>query len=142
PWLDEPDATVARLAWEAMASITGLSIADDALTLRTNDDDGIENAVPAPLRDIPRPNAAAIREWWSNNARRFNPTQRYLQGHVVSAAVMEAELRGGPLRRFETLADEVAIRSAGATTFPALRLASAACEAPRHLTFDRPPAWI
>jgi hypothetical protein len=97
---------------------------------------------PQPEDELPTPDAAELRRWWSERADAFAANQRYLGGVVASPAAVEIALRQGSLRRAGPLISEVAIRSGGRVQLPALRLALPAPTLPADLAMHRDPRWI
>lgn len=126
--LDHPK--LGRAAGEVIASIAGLSTRehgywlDEGATGRFGSqaaqalpalaaDDLDANLVPPEHLRLRRPNAPAIRAWWHRSAAHFSPQLRYLGGHPLSLAQLEAILHDCSMRRRHPLALELAIRSAG-----------------------------
>ncbi|MCY1017408.1 TIGR02270 family protein [Pyxidicoccus sp. MSG2] len=121
-WMEDP--AVAPLAAEAFSAITGLVVSgphalpprEDALHDEEEDLDA--DLVPGPEAALPRPDAQAIREWWTQHASRFQRGTRYLEGRPLDAAALLAALEGSTMRRRHALARELAIRSRGAHRVP------------------------
>jgi uncharacterized protein (TIGR02270 family) len=120
---DLGDPTLARVAGEAFAAITGLAIEgayvrrepdDEDLDEDLDDDEaGAARATPAEAR-LPLPDGPAIRDWWSSAESRFESGQRYLGGAPISGAALMAAIAGGPMRRRPGHALELAVRTRGA----------------------------
>jgi uncharacterized protein (TIGR02270 family) len=125
--MEEDDPADARVAGEAFAAITGLTI-EGTYARRENDDDdraddfddfddtdepGAARATPAEAW-LPLPDGPAIRAWWSSAGPRFEPGQRYLGGAPISTAALVAAIAGGPMRRRPGHALELAVRTRGA----------------------------
>jgi uncharacterized protein (TIGR02270 family) len=154
PLLDASDATVARLAGEAFAAITGLSIpgkpsappsgadspGDDA-DLPPLEDDLKRDLSPVATGELTDPDAAKVRDWWADHRARFSSKQRYVAGAPLTAASLRQALREGPLRRTGPLACELAFRSAGGIQLPALHLGYALPVVPADVAFDTSPTW-
>lgn len=127
--LDHP--RLARLAGEVVTSITGLSTRDhqfwldegaagrfgatanEALPALAADDLDAELVPPDELR-LRLPNPERIRECWAGSVERFSPAWRYVGGHPLDLASIDAALRDAPMRRRHPLALELAIRCGGA----------------------------
>ncbi|PYN38706.1 MAG: hypothetical protein DME01_00805 [Candidatus Rokuibacteriota bacterium] len=106
PWLLEhlDDPEHARAAGEAISMITGVDLKSVDLTSDPPDD-----AEPvAADADLPLPNAAAVREWWSHHRSEFGAGQRHLGGRPVSAAAARQVLRDGYQRQRAGAALELA----------------------------------
>ncbi|MBU8901070.1 hypothetical protein KRR26_36370, partial [Corallococcus sp. M34] len=69
---------------------------------------------PKPDDDLPWPNVAAIRGWWSAEKKRFVKGTRYLLGRPFSGGTLVEALETSPMRRRHVLARELALRSQGA----------------------------
>jgi len=153
PWLDDPEIAVARLAGEAVGTITGLELDDSRYATRRKpqpaqdlpplEDDLREDLMPTPVDMLPVPIAGAIRDWWSERRSAFTAGRRYLYGHPFTVNTVQAALLIGPLRPTGALACELAIRSAGETQLPALHLGYPSPTLPPRLesALHRPPRW-
>ena len=152
PHLADPDPATAKLAAEAIAGITGLPLYDEPFTLPDKEEP--EGAELPPLEEdlakdlaqvahdeLPLPNAAEIRKWWSSKRGSLAASQRYVRGLVLSAASAQVALAEGALRRTGPLALEVAIRTGGRVQLPALRLGQAAPTLAADVAMHRPPGW-
>ncbi|CAL8481175.1 TIGR02270 family protein (plasmid) [Caballeronia sp. S22] len=117
PWLIEhfDDPVHARIAGESFSMITGadlkfLDLNRDAPSSATDDVPEDEN--------LPWPDAAAIREWWSKTSPRFTKGLRYLTGQQVSRAGAIRTLRDGFQRQRRAAAMELARASDASVLFP------------------------
>jgi hypothetical protein len=152
PYLADGDPTVAKLAVEAIAAVTGLPLYDPPFVLPPGDDEESElppleedlaiDLTPTPLDELPRPNAAEIGKWWSDRRPELAAGQRYLRGLLLSPASVELAFWQGPLRRVGALASEIAVRTGGRLQLPAPRLARAKPTLPADVAFHRDPAWV
>jgi uncharacterized protein (TIGR02270 family) len=152
PHLADEDPRVAKLAVEAIASVTGLPLYDPPFVLPPSDDEDGElppleedlaiDLTPRPIDELPRPNAAEIGKWWSDRRPQLAAGQRYLRGLLLSPASAEIAFSEGPLRRVGAIASEIAVRTGGRLQLPALRLARAKPALPADLVFQRDPGWI
>jgi uncharacterized protein (TIGR02270 family) len=152
PFLDDPDAVVARLAVEAIASITGLPLYESAFARASDDDAGDDelppleedlriDLMPLPHDDLPLPDGPKVRDWWSKQRSSFATNDRYLRGAPLSTATVNDALEAGPLRRSGALTCEIAIRSGGRVQLAALRLAHRTPTLPVEVSLQRKPAW-
>ncbi|GJH21758.1 TIGR02270 family protein [Caballeronia novacaledonica] len=117
PWLIEhfDDPAHARIAGESFSMITGadlkyLDLNRDAPSSATDD-------VPED-EDLPWPDTAAIREWWSKASPRFTKGHRYLTGQPVSRAGAIRTLRDGFQRQRRAAAIELVCASDASVLFP------------------------
>lgn len=117
------EATLARLAGEAVCAITGLDLVQARIVLpeppeeeAPEDADGEDLEVamaPSAEEALPLPDAAGVRAWWGREGGRFAAGTRYLNGMPRGGAAVAAALRQGPMRRRHALALELAMRSGG-----------------------------
>ncbi len=122
-WLEVPG--VAQLAGEAFAAMTGLRL-EGRYALPPGErpegappppelEEGLDaDLVPKPEDDLPWPNVAAVRGWWSAEKKRFVKDTRYLLGRPFSGSGLVEALETSPMRRRHVLARELALRSQGA----------------------------
>ncbi|MFP2930449.1 TIGR02270 family protein [Pyxidicoccus sp. 3LG] len=119
-WME--DDAVAAMAGEAFSAITGLKLAGPyALPPREEREEPIPleeealdaDLVPRPEDGLPRPEAQAIRDWWTQHRVHFHPGTRYLDGQPLDAEALLNALERGPMRRRHLLARELALRSRG-----------------------------
>jgi uncharacterized protein (TIGR02270 family) len=106
-WLD--DAEHGRLAGEVLSAVTGLDLEDANLT--RPDDDADEPLEHRPEHDLPRPEPIATLLWWTRNADRFAPGQRFLRGEPLAATTLIDQLRVGPMRRRPALLLDLLFRT-------------------------------
>ena len=125
PRLADEDPPCARLAAEALSSITGLDVTAPAYAAPPPpaepdglpplaEDDLDANLVPSPIDEVALPNAEAIARWWQAEAPRFPPDRRVLGGHPWTGGSVCAFLRSAPLRRRPPLALWLALSTRGA----------------------------
>jgi len=104
-WLDLP--TTARIAGEALATITGLDlrsglhfepIGHPHTSDETTDADSDEAVEFDPDEHLPWPRAAEIRAWWRAHRGEFSPDRRYLRGLEQSPPHCRMVLRIGRQR--------------------------------------------
>jgi uncharacterized protein (TIGR02270 family) len=128
------DASHAKLALQAIAAIIGLDLRDDAFAAAVEpapDDDSVDDAaalpaledddldaclVPRPEDALPLPNAVAVEQFWKQNAKRFDPSRRYLAGMEFSPELLLRQLEGGPLRLRHVHALSLSIRAGRSAT--------------------------
>jgi uncharacterized protein (TIGR02270 family) len=111
-WLAGPDRRSARLAAEALATITGCDAEVPWATPRAEveeglpdlDDDLARELVPAAEELLPEPDDARLHAWWGGAQRRFHPSVRYLGGCPYDAGVLRGALERSPTRRRHALA--------------------------------------
>jgi hypothetical protein len=137
PALKDDVPAVRKLALQAIAAITGLSLDDDAFILASSappsgslppieddpeaqaalppleEDDLDVAALPAPEDALDEPNAEAIAIWWEKSQGRFSTDQRLLCGQPFSPTVAANFLQAARLRLRHVVALSVAIRSGG-----------------------------
>ncbi|OJH37379.1 TIGR02270 family protein [Cystobacter ferrugineus] len=113
------DETVGHLAAEAFCAITGLSLTERfvAAPPEVEDADSEEpleyGRHTVPGRGLPVPNPEAIRAWWKEARKQFEPAVRYLRGRVWTPTVFLQSLWSEPMRRRHVLALEATLRSQG-----------------------------
>ena len=128
----------AKLALQAIAAITGLELRDDVFALPGEpvgqsgtdaqtpsdadvaeadaalppfeEDDLDTNLVPQPEEALPRPNTAAVEQFWKQRAGQFDASRRHLAGSVFSTQVLVRQLECAPLRWRHVLALSLCIR--------------------------------
>ncbi len=112
------------LAAECCAAITGLPLAAPFLLLEQppEEDEDAPPALPERLgMDVlPGPPwkpyqamAEAVRRWWAETCRGFNPERRYLRGRPFSPETLLSGLEDEPLRRRPALLFELKLRIGG-----------------------------
>jgi uncharacterized protein (TIGR02270 family) len=154
PFLADADAPTAKLAFEAIAAITGVALFDEPFVapapaeppadapLPPLEEDLATDLTPAAHDDLPLPNAAEVRKWWTSKRGSMAANQRYLRGMIVSTPSVQLALAEGPLRRTGPLALEIAIRTGGRTQLAALRIGQSAPALPPDLAMHRAPGWV
>jgi uncharacterized protein (TIGR02270 family) len=151
PFIHDKDETAARLALEAFMSITGLSLRSgdfsrapavpkDEEELPPLDEDLETDLVPRAVDELPLGNGEAIATWWSGARAAFGP-QRYLYGAEYTGAAVRRALLEGPLRRYSSLALEVAIRTGSTVKVPPLRLGRVEVPELSRISFQAEPYW-
>jgi uncharacterized protein (TIGR02270 family) len=152
PFLDDPDAKIAKLAAEAVAAITDLPADEKPFALPAPDDAG-DGELPPLEQDLavdlnpdsadalPLVDAAQVRAWWAERRAAYKAGGRYIRGKLLTAATAEAALTERPLRRFEPLALEIAVRTGNRPPVPALRLGHPKPELAPNIALARPPGW-
>jgi uncharacterized protein (TIGR02270 family) len=109
PWvleyLDDPE--YGRVAGEAISTITGADLAFLNLTADAPDD---AETLPEDS-ELPLPNAAAVREWWTQHRPDFVGGRRHLCGVPVTAAGARHVLVNGYQRQRAAAALELAYHS-------------------------------
>jgi len=135
PWMEVDDGALARLAGEAFAAITGLSLSGPFLreTDPKDEEDGLGHRSDpidigltlAPEAQLPLPENVAVASWWEEKRPNFDPTRRYLSGRAFDSSCLIDTLLKGPARRRHMLALELAIRSRGAVQVETRAFASA-----------------
>jgi uncharacterized protein (TIGR02270 family) len=121
PWLLDVmhDETLARVAAEAFATITGVDLTrarlsamrPDGFESGPNDDPHDANVAIDPDEHLPWPMPNAVAEWWSSNAKRFAAGHRYLLGRPMSIDVLRDALRNGRQRQRRGAALELALQT-------------------------------
>jgi uncharacterized protein (TIGR02270 family) len=100
-----------RLAGEALCAITGLDLAKENL-VEPEPDDAPPIEPPSAEDRLPLPDIPGVIRWWNDNRQRFSADHRYLAGRPRTADNIQEALEGGPTRRRQPLALEMAIRTA------------------------------
>jgi uncharacterized protein (TIGR02270 family) len=146
--LEDEAPAIRKLALQAIAAITGLSLEDDAFlrpppvppasgSLPPPEEDPEAQAALPPLEedalDVPpaplpeealdEPNAAAIARWWEQNQGRFSRDRRLLSGQPFSPASIAQFLVTARMRLRPIVALSVAVRTGG-EVWPDLRALS------------------
>lgn len=157
-WMQHDDATVAALAGEAFAWITGLPVTEPyfSASLASEDDEDADEELP-PLEEdletdltlrpedaLPAPDASAIERWWEAEASRFSNRTRMMLGRPIgSDAVVWGLREGAVMRRRHLLGVSLGVHSRGQVWIPT-RVSpglSQAClaraEIDPHLLFQR-----
>ncbi|QQR45132.1 TIGR02270 family protein [Myxococcus xanthus] len=115
------DDAWAALAGEAFCAITGLVLEKEFVAPRRPEESALplleeDLATDLELRPesaLPVPEPAAVERWWSRARARFEPGVRYVRGRPFSLERLMDELEAGPMRRRDSWALELAIRSRG-----------------------------
>lgn len=122
-WMEVPE--LARLAGESFTMITGVDLAGEHLSGKApegfqagpTDDADDEEVDMDPDANLPWPNVAAVKRWWSHNRGRFSPRQRLLLGKPPTDAWCRDLLRHGYQRQRAAAALELALASPGKPLF-------------------------
>jgi uncharacterized protein (TIGR02270 family) len=147
PLLRDPDVRTARLAAEVVSSIAGLAVEGELRRPAPPEPDELPE-LEKDLRSrldldavdgLPLAEPDAVEAWWAANRQRFDPERRYLRGQLYTAEAVGEALRHAPLRRFDLLAFELAVRSAGQLLIPRPRLGLAPPAQIGDLDFQGPP---
>ncbi|WP_224368421.1 TIGR02270 family protein [Hyalangium versicolor] len=93
-WLE--DKRSGPLSGEVFTAVTGVTLMEANLTAPPKER---RRLVHTPEDDLPLPDPAKVRDWWTRNRGRFADGQRYLLGEPRSVAGMLAALKHGPMRR-------------------------------------------
>lgn len=123
PWLIEQMTVprLARVAAEAVATLTGVDLKEQDLAADPPEDESAE-ASDNPHRqadaNLPWPAVEAIKDWWSAHQRSFTPGQRHLAGHPIRGATVLEVLRHGTQRQRRAAAIEWARLNEAAPLFP------------------------
>jgi uncharacterized protein (TIGR02270 family) len=117
------DASVARLAAEAYAAITGIDLARERLTAAESadapslppfeQDDLNADLVPRHEDLWPLPDAERCAAHWARVGARFEPAVRYVRGVPFELAVLMAAIDKGPMLRRGDYALELYVRTKG-----------------------------
>jgi uncharacterized protein (TIGR02270 family) len=122
------DPLAAKLAAQAISSITGLDLRDNAFAVAHAEapdtslpslaaDDLEAELVPAPEAALPTPDAAAIAAHLHAHAASFHASTRYVRGHPASLASLLDALESAPLRQRHGLALALTARAGAALRF-------------------------
>ena len=117
--LDTDDLQLARLAGEALSTITGidLELAELALPVGQNGEQDPDDEQPGgpqpPEQYLPIPDAAALAAWWDRQQEQLEPGVRHHAGRPADLSTLLEALQYGPARRRRLLALELALRTAG-----------------------------
>jgi uncharacterized protein (TIGR02270 family) len=141
PYLRDPKA--ARLAAEAISTITGLAVEgryqapeppppEEPVPLEQDDLDA--NLVPGPDALLRVPAADALEGWWSKARAQLDGRARCLGGEPWTAKAALAALAGGSMRRRRAVALDLAVRTRGEWTLETRTWA----EDQRRLLAERP----
>jgi len=121
--LGDPDSRVARLAAESFCAITGLVL--EGQYLRDEPRDVADELVPLEEENLDEPvvlraedelllaEPDAVRAWWKEARRGFEPEGRYLHGKPARLDQFLEVLRDGSMRQRHVLALELFIRGQG-----------------------------
>jgi uncharacterized protein (TIGR02270 family) len=111
------DPPLARLAADALSSITGLNFAEPGMTAPApaietgpNEDPGDENVEMDPDESLPWPNQKAVKDWWHASAPQFQPRTRYLVGVAMTTESLKPLIRSGPQWLRSAAAEFAALR--------------------------------
>lgn len=133
----------APLAAEAFSMVTG-RVMEPAAEAQEPGDEDADLAEPSPEYaaevDLPRPDVAAVEAWWAEQAKRFEPTARYVQGQPLGQVALLDALRDGSMYRRRSLGLVLALRTqgeVGLTTDAWARVQRAQLEAARRLPATR-----
>ncbi|NTX37175.1 MULTISPECIES: TIGR02270 family protein [unclassified Myxococcus] len=114
------DEAVGHLAAEAFSAITGLPLEGDFVARPPDSSEDPDEAPAAPERHplpgagLPLPNAGAIRAWWEQTRKQFQPTVRYLRGRPWTQTSLLETQWTEPMRRRHAWSLELTLRSQGA----------------------------
>jgi uncharacterized protein (TIGR02270 family) len=146
----DEDPRVAKLALEAVASITGLPFEEPPFALPPPaeeadlpplEEDLTRDLKPTPLDELPGVDRGAVVDWWAERRPAFASNERFLQGQAFSSAVLTAALTKGPARRHRNLALELSIRSGGQFRAPEPRLGLVRPDPVGEMRWTHPPRW-
>jgi len=127
PWLikhmENPEH--ARVAGEALSSITGVDIAYDDLEgewpdgfeAGPSEDPDDDNVAMDEDEDLPWPEPKLITDWWRRQSQEFQGGQRYLLGKSVTPEHCQWVLVNGKQRQREAAALEIALMRPNAELF-------------------------
>lgn len=127
PWLISlmVDDKLARLAGEALASITGADLAlldlerkpPEDLEVGPNDDPDDSNTAMDADEGLPWPDPARVRAWWEDHQAGFHAGTRYLKGAPVAIEQCIDVLRNGSQRHRWLAAHQIPLLSPGRALF-------------------------
>lgn len=117
------DPVAGRAAGDGLRAVTGVAVAgaleapepeepDEPAALEADDLD--RPALPPDDAALPRPDAAAVLQWWREARASFPDGPRWIEGRPWSAEEALRAFRVGPTRRRPAIGRELAIRSRGA----------------------------
>lgn len=126
-YLEVPE--VAHLAGEALSAMTGLRLEGahalppgerpEGAPVPPEEQESLDaDLVPRPEDDLPWPQVATVRDWWTQARTRFAKGTRYLLGEPFSGPVLLEALESSPMRRRHVLARELTIRTRGQQVIP------------------------
>lgn len=127
-FLESDDERLAKLAAEALSTITGLDLEDDAMhtpveqeeeseegaeeeASPTSEGDLEADLVPGAVDELPLLDPGAVRQWWEANRQRFSESTRYLWGEPHTVETLVRALDRAPMRRRHPLGLELAFRT-------------------------------
>lgn len=129
-YLHSEDLREAKLAAQAISTITGLDLQDDALRVQPRatpdvvsaepgahgsvpplDEDLVHDLALVPEDALPQPNAFAILKSWQEISTRFRQGTRYIGGQPYSRETLLQYLKHAPMRRRHAFASSYAISS-------------------------------
>ncbi|OJH37740.1 TIGR02270 family protein [Cystobacter ferrugineus] len=104
----------APLAAEAFSMITGRVMESTAGSREADDEDPEEPSTQYnPEEDLPLPEVSAVEAWWTEQARRFEPTARYVHGQPIGQEALLDALKDGSMYRRRALAPVLELRTRG-----------------------------
>ena len=119
PWLIKQmeDPQYARVAGEALTTITGVDIAYDDLEgewpdgfeAGPSEDPNDDNVAMDEDEDLPWPDVKLITRWWRRQSQEFQAGQRYLSGKPITPEHCHWVLVNGRQRQREAAALEIAL---------------------------------
>ncbi len=139
--VDLMGGSLGRLAGEAFSAITGLRMEGAYVAeeppereepIPFEEEDLEADLVPGPEARLPLPDGEAVARWWRGGGkgsgkgerRLFDSGRRYLCGRPFTCGALLEEIAGGPMRRREALALELAIRTRGQAQVDVFALSS------------------
>jgi uncharacterized protein (TIGR02270 family) len=127
PWLFEQmrRPELARIAGEALTTITGLDLAShgfeghppDGFDAGPSEDPADDDVALDPDENLPWPNEETLQQWWSEAQGEFRSDTRYMLGEPVTAESLWRALHTGRQRTRAAAAIELALASAGHPLF-------------------------
>ncbi|HLK93639.1 MAG TPA: TIGR02270 family protein [Polyangia bacterium] len=112
-----------KLAAEALVAITGVDLAGLEMVAKAppepeqpipfEEDDLDADLAGGPEDELPEPDIPAVIRWWAKNQGALDEQTRYLGGRPITFESLQAALVGGPMRRRQAIALELAIRTGG-----------------------------